>query len=156
MAILKPGDKAPSFSLHDQNDKSVKLSDYLGQKVLIYFYPRADTPGCTKQSCSVRDAKADLGKAGTAVLGISPDAPAKQNKFDLKHNLGFPLLSDPDHAVAEAYGAYGPKVSMGKQTIGIIRSSFLIDEMGNIIQAWLKVSPDESVPNAQQALLTKL
>lgn len=152
MAVLKPGDKAPDFKLLDQNDQPVILADYAGKKVLLYFYPKADTPGCTKQSCSVRDAKADLKKIGVAVLGISPDKPDQQKKFDRKYGLGFPLLSDPEHSIAEVYGAWGPKVSMGKQTVGIIRSSFLIDEKGRVVRAWYKVSPEETVPKAQEAL----
>lgn len=153
MANLKAGDAAPAFALNDQNDQPVKLADYQGKKVLLYFYPRADTPGCTKQSCSVRDAKADLKKVGVAVLGISPDLPDEQRDFDAKYHLGFPLLSDPEHAVAEAYGAWGPKVSRGRQTIGLIRSSFLIDEKGRVIQAWYKVSPEETVEKAREALV---
>jgi len=152
MAQLKPQDKAPPFELLDQEGKTVKLADFKGRKVLLYFYPKADTPGCTTQSCSVRDAMPDLTKAGVAALGISPDSPDKQMKFDRKYNLGFPLLADTEHKVAEAYGVWGEKVSMGKTTIGIIRSSFLIDEKGRLVQAWYKVSPDDTVPNAQEAL----
>lgn len=152
MAQLKPQDKAPPFELLDQDGKTVRLADFAGRKVLLYFYPRADTPGCTKQSCSVRDALPRLAEVGVAALGISPDTPDKQKKFDQKYNLGFPLLADPDHKVAEAYGVWGEKVSMGKTTVGIIRSSFLIDEQGRIAEAWYKVSPDDTVPNAQAAL----
>jgi peroxiredoxin Q/BCP len=152
MAQLKVGDSAPSFELLDQNGKPVRLSDYQGRKVLLYFYPKADTPGCTTQSCSVRDARPDLTRAGVAAIGISPDSPGSQKKFDLKYNLGFPLLSDVDHKVADAYGVWGEKVSLGKKTVGIIRSSFLIDEKGRIRQAWYRVSPDETVPKAQEAL----
>ncbi len=152
MAQLKPGDVAPSFELLDQDGQPVKLADYQGRKVLLYFYPKADTPGCTTQSCSVRDARPDLTKAGAAALGISPDTPDKQKQFDEKYDLGFPLLADVGHTVAEAYGVWGEKVSMGKTTVGIIRSSFLIDEKGKVAQAWYKVSPDETVPKAQEAL----
>jgi thioredoxin-dependent peroxiredoxin len=152
MEQLKPQDKAPPFELLEQEGKAVKLADFKGRKVLLYFYPKADTPGCTTQSCSVRDAMPDLAKAGVAALGISPDTPAQQKKFDEKYNLGFPLLADTDHKVAEAYGAGGEKVSMGKVTVGIIRSSFLIDEEGRLVQAWYKVSPDETVPKAREAL----
>src|SRR5947209_11178406 len=102
---LKPGDKAPAFTLLDQSGVKVKLSDFKGRKVLVYFYPRADTPGCTAQACGLRDVRGDVGD--TAVVGISPDKPAAQAKFDAKYSLGFPLLSDLDHAVAEAYGAWG-------------------------------------------------
>lgn len=152
MTQLKPQDMAPPFELLDQDGQTVRLADFRGRKVLLYFYPKADTPGCTTQSCSVRDARVDLAGAGIDVLGISPDKPDRQKAFDEKYHLGFRLLADVDHAVAEAYGAWGEKVSMGKTTVGIIRSSFLIDEKGLIVQAWYKVSPDETVPKAQEAL----
>lgn len=152
MAQLQPGDNAPQFVLSDQNGVTVKLSDFNGKKILLYFYPKADTPGCTKQSCSIRDALPDLAGLGIDALGISPDKPDKQKKFDGKYGLGFPLLSDPDHAVAESYGAWGEKSMYGKKYDGIIRSSFLIDETGTVIQAWYKVKPLDTVPNAEKAL----
>ncbi len=152
MATLKKGDKAPVFDLIDQDGKHVKLADFKGKKVLLYFYPKADTPGCTKQACSVRDARNDLGELGVIVLGISPDAVEAQKKFDRKHSLEFPLLSDPDHRVAERYGAWGEKKMYGKSFMGIIRSSFLIDEAGKIIGAWYKVSPQNTVPEAKKVL----
>ena len=152
MAQLKVGSKAPAFSLTDQDGKPVSLSQYSGRKLLVYFYPKADTPGCTKQACSVRDAAPALGKQGVAAVGISPDQPAKQKKFENKYGLGFPLLSDPDHRIAQAYGAWGKKSMYGKTYEGIIRSSFLIDEKGRILQASYKVKPQDTVPNAQQAL----
>lgn len=152
MATLKIGDKAPSFSLLDQDGNTVSSKDFQGQKVLIYFYPKADTPGCTKQSCSVRDAQRELSVQGVAVLGISPDKPEKQKKFDDKYSLAFPLLSDPDHAVASAFGAWGLKKNYGKEYEGIIRSSFLIDEQGKIAQVAYKVKPDDTVPKAQAAI----
>jgi peroxiredoxin Q/BCP len=152
MAQLKPGDKAPSFALQDQKGQNVSLSDFAGRKLLLYFYPKAETPGCTKQSESVRDAAAELHGSGVAVAGVSPDAPDKQSKFDQKHSLGFPLLSDPDHKVAVAYGAWGEKSMYGKTYEGIIRSSFLIDENGKIVQANYKVKPLDTVPKAQAAL----
>src|SRR4249919_398232 len=105
MAQLNVGDKAPAFTLLDQGSNKVKLSDFKGRKVLVYFYPKADTPGCTTQACGLRDISGDIDD--TVVLGISPDKPDKQKKFDDKYSLGFPLLSDPDHAVADAYGAWG-------------------------------------------------
>lgn len=148
MAKLQSGDKAPEFTLNDQNSKFVSLKDYKGKKVLLYFYPKADTPGCTTQSCSIRDARVDLEKKGVASIGISPDMPDKQANFDTKYNLKFPLLSDPDHKIADLYGVWGEKTSFGKTSMGIIRSSFLIDEKGFIIKAWYKVSPDDTVPNA--------
>lgn len=152
MNELKPGDKAPDFSLTDQNGNTVSLSDFTGRKLLVYFYPKADTPGCTKQACSVRDARPDLSAAGIAAVGISPDKPDKQKKFDDKYGLSFPLLADPDHAVAEAYGVWREKSLYGKIGLGIIRSSFLIDGNGRIMEAWYKVKPDDTVPNALAAL----
>ena len=152
MPELARGQKAPDFSLSDQNGKTVTLSGFRGRKVLLYFYPKADTPGCTTQSCSVRDARQDLGKLSVDVLGISPDPPEDQKKFDLKYSLGFPLLSDIDHATALAYGVWGEKSMYGKVTQGIIRSSFLIGEDGKILRAWYKVKPEETVPKAQEAL----
>ncbi len=152
MARLQPGDPAPKFSLADQNGKTVKLSDFKGRKLLVYFYPKADTPGCTKQACSIRDHRQDLTKLGVAAVGISPDAPDKQKTFDDKYQLGFPLLSDPDHAVAEAWGAWGEKTMYGKKRMGIVRSSFLVDEKGKLSHIWYNVKPDDTVPKAQQAL----
>ena len=147
MAKLKTGDKAPDFTLLDQESNNVSLSDYNGSKVLIYFYPKADTPGCTKQSCQVSESLPQLGKAGIKALGISPDTPEKQSKFDQKYSLNFPLLCDTDHAVADLYGVWGEKTSFGQTKMGIIRSSFLIDEQGKIIDVWYKVSPEDTVPN---------
>jgi peroxiredoxin Q/BCP len=152
MAQLEPGQKAPTFKLSDQDGNTVKLSDFKGRKVLLYFYPKADTPGCTTQSCAVRDARGDFDGLGVDVLGLSPDAPPKQKKFDDKYDLGFPLLADEDHAVADAYGAWGEKSMYGRKYMGIIRSSFLIDEKGKIAGAWYKVSPKKTVPEAQKLL----
>ena len=148
MAKLNVGDKAPTFSLLDQDGKKVSLSDFKGKKLLLYFYPKADTPGCTKQGCSIRDASGELEKLGMEAVGISPDEPGKQKKFDDKYSLGFPLLSDPDHKVAKAYGAWGKKSMYGKEYEGILRSSFVIDETGKIAQASYKVKPLDTVPNA--------
>lgn len=152
MTILKTGNKAPAFSLTDQNGKKVTLSDFKGNKLLLYFYPKASTSGCTVQAQAVRDAKKQLSDLGVQVLGISPDEPEVQKKFDDEHSLGFSLLSDIDHSVAQAYGVWGEKSMYGKKYMGIIRSSFLIDEHGNIIQAWYKVSPKDTVPNAMSEL----
>jgi len=151
MTRLGPGDEAPDFTLLDQSGNEVSLRDLKGSKVLVYFYPKADTAGCTKQSCSVSENLAVLKSAGIVPLGISPDTPAKQARFDAKYKLGFPLLSDPDHAVADAYGVWGPKTFMGKVYQGIIRSSFLIGKDGAIEKAWYKVKPDATVPNALDA-----
>ncbi|HLD46372.1 MAG TPA: thioredoxin-dependent thiol peroxidase [Desulfobaccales bacterium] len=152
MARLKPGDAAPDFQLPDQHGQTVRLTDFGGGKLLIYFYPKADTPGCTRQACSIRDAREELRDLGLAVVGISPDQPARQQKFDDKYNLSFPLLADPDHRVAEAYGVWGEKTSYGKKSLGIIRSSFLIDAAGKIVGAWYGVKPEDTVPKAQKAL----
>jgi thioredoxin-dependent peroxiredoxin len=150
---LKPGDKAPDFTLLDQHGQPFSLKKSLKERKvwhLIYFYPKADTPGCTTQACGLRDASAELGD--TVVLGISPDKPAKQKKFDDKYGLGFPLLADEDHAVAEAYGVWTEKSMYGRTYMGILRSSFLIDEKGKIAEAWYKVSPKDTTANALRAL----
>jgi peroxiredoxin Q/BCP len=152
MAKLNAGEKAPDFLLKDQNDKDVDLEAHRGKKILVYFYPKADTPGCTKQACNVRDARAELADLGVEVIGISPDTPAKQKKFAEKHDLGFTLLSDQDNKVAQAYGAWGEKSMYGKKYEGIIRSALLLDEEGKIMQTWYKVSPKDTVPKALKAL----
>ena len=147
---LSPGDPAPAFSLLDAGGAEVSLGDFAGRKVLVYFYPKADTPGCTKQACGLRDALPELGDA--AVIGISPDKPAALAKFDTKYGLGFPLLSDPDHAVAEAFGVWGEKKNYGRTYMGIIRSAFLVDEEGRIEQAWYKISPTDTPTRLKAAL----
>ena len=152
MPNLTKGLKAPSFELKDQSGKIVRDSDYRGKKLLLYFYPKADTPGCTKQACSIRDSREELSHRGVSYVGISPDTPQKQKKFDDKYNLKFPLLADTDNSVAKAYGAWGEKSMYGKKYEGIIRSSFLIDAQGKIIEAWYKVKPEETVPKALEAL----
>lgn len=152
MAILETGSKAPVFTLMNQDGEKVRLADYKGKKLLLYFYPKADTPGCTKQACSVSTSRNDLKKLGVDAVGISPDLPDRQMKFDLKYKLGFPLLSDTDSKVARAYGVWGEKSMYGKKYEGIIRSSFLIDEKGKILGAWYKVKPDDTVPLAVAAL----
>ena len=142
---LKPGDKAPAFTLLDQDGNKVKLSDFKGRNVLVYFYPKADTPGCTQQACGLRDVMPKVGD--TAVLGISPDKPAKQKKFDDKYSLGFPLLADEDHAVAEAYDVWTEKSMYGRRYMGILRSAFLVDGKGKIAEAWYKISPKDTATN---------
>jgi len=151
MAKLEKGADAPDFELEDQDGNRVRLIDFRGKKLLVYFYPRADTLGCTKQACSIRDSRADLRKAGIAFLGMSPDTPDKQKKFDEKYQLDFPLLADTDHRVAEAFGAWGEKSMYGKKKMGIIRSSFLIDEEGKILDRWYSVKPLDTVSKALKA-----
>lgn len=141
---------APDFELLDQQNNPVSLSGLRGRKVLVYFYPKADTPGCTTQACGLRDV---LGQVGdTEILGISPDKPAAQARFDTKYGLGFPLLSDPDRATAQAWGAFGEKKMYGKVTQGIIRSAFLVDEDGKIQHAWYKISPKDTPTRLIDAL----
>lgn len=144
------GDRAPAFNLLDQHGEKVRLSSFKGRKVLVYFYPKADTPGCTTQSCGLRDIADDIGD--TVIIGISPDLPAKLAKFDEKYGLGFTLLSDPEHVTAEAFGVWGEKSMYGKKYFGIIRSAFLIDEKGKVAEAWPKVSPKDTPTNLLRAL----
>jgi len=152
MIKLAQGDRAPDFRLQDQDENWVQLSDYRDKKVLLYFYPRANTSGCTKQACFVRDALSELKNHRIEAIGMSPDKPSAQSKFYQKFGLGFPLLSDQDHAVAEAYGVWGEKSMYGKKYMGIVRSAFLIDEKGYIQNAWYKVSPKDTVPNVMKVL----
>jgi peroxiredoxin Q/BCP len=152
VGLLEPGDAAPAFALLDQHGNRVRLEGFRGRKVLVYFYPEADTPGCTTQSCDLRDHREDLAGVSVEVLGISPDRPEEQLAFDRKFGLGFPLLSDPEHETATAWGAWGEKTRNGRTSIGIIRSSFLVDEEGRIERAWYGVKPSETVPNALSAL----
>jgi peroxiredoxin Q/BCP len=142
---LKPGDLSPDLTLLDQHGEPFSLSTSIEQRKvwhLVYFYPKADTPGCTQQSCGLRDVLGDIGD--TVVVGISPDKPAKQKKFDDKYGLGFPLLADEDHAVAEAFEVWTEKSMYGKKYMGILRSAFLIDEKGTIVEAWYKISPKDT------------
>jgi peroxiredoxin Q/BCP len=147
---LVAGGRAPAFNLADQTGTKVRLSSFKGRKVLVYFYPKADTPGCTTQACGLRDIAGDIGD--TVVLGISPDKPEKLAKFDEKYGLGFTLLSDPDHEVAEAYGVWAEKSMYGKKYMGIVRSAFLIDEDGKVAEAWPKISPKDTPTNLLKAL----
>jgi peroxiredoxin Q/BCP len=150
MAQLTPGQTAPGFSLSDQAGNTVDLGDFAGRKVLVFFYPKADTPGCTTQACGLRDVAEEVGD--TVIIGISPDLPPKLAKFDTKHDLGFTLLSDPEHQVAEAYGVWGEKKMYGKVYMGIVRSSFLIDEAGQLEQVWYKISPKDTPAKLLAAL----
>ncbi|RLY94695.1 thioredoxin-dependent thiol peroxidase [Kocuria tytonicola] len=136
---LAPGTAAPAFTLPDAHGKPVSLEDMRGEKVIVYFYPRAATPGCTTQACDFRDSLASLASAGYRVIGISPDEPAALERFAAAQELGFPLLSDPDHRVAEAYGAWGEKKNYGKVYEGLIRSTVVLDETGTVVLAQYNV-----------------
>ena len=139
--MLQVGDKAPDFTLRSDDGAEVSLSDFQGRKVVLYFYPKANTPGCTKQACAIRDAYPGIEAEDAVVIGISPDLQPALTKFRERYDLPFLLLSDPDHKAAEAYGAWGEKRSFGKTSVGIIRSHFGIDEEGRIMEAKLKVRP---------------
>jgi peroxiredoxin Q/BCP len=152
MATLAVGDKAPAFALKDQNGATVRLSSFKGQRVVVYFYPKADTPGCTQQSCNLRDAFPQLKKLKAAVVGISPDPVDKQKKFADKYKLKFPLLADTEHAVAEAWGVWAKKSLYGRSFMGIIRSAFVVDEKGKLAGVFYKVSPKDTVPKAEAVL----
>lgn len=141
-AMPKEGTKAPAFTLNDTNGKEVKLSDFKGKKVVLYFYPKDDTPGCTVEACEFRDTKAQFTKKGAVVLGVSKDDEASHQKFVKKYDLNFALLSDPEHKVIEKYGAWAEKSLYGKKFMGIVRSTFVIDEDGTILKAFPKVSPE--------------
>jgi peroxiredoxin Q/BCP len=149
---LSPGDTAPDFTLPDPDGTLVTLSDLRGGKVIVYFYPAASTPGCTKQACDFRDNLASLHGAGYSVLGISPDKPAKQAKFRDEEKVTFPLLCDPDRTVLEAYGAYGEKTLYGKTVTGVIRSTFVIDASGTVEQAHYNVKATGHVAKLRKAL----
>ncbi len=141
--MLQPGDRAPDFALPDQNGNPVKLSDLRGQTVVLYFYPRADTPGCTTQACGVRNRGEEYRVAGARVLGISPDEVGALEKFAGKYDLDFTLLADPDHAVAEAYGTWVEKSMYGKKYMGVQRATFIIGPGGKITRVFPKVSPKQ-------------
>ena len=142
MSKLEPGAKAPAFTLTDGDGKKVSLSSFGGHKVVVYFYPRDDTPGCTKEACQFNDALSQFEGLGIPVIGISPDKAASHVRFRDKYGLQFPLLSDPDHTVMEKYGAWGEKTMYGKPTTGVIRSTFLINEKGKVARAWYGVKAD--------------
>ena len=148
--LLKPGDPAPPFNLPDQSGQEVSLSGFRGRKVLVYFYPKADTPGCTAQACALRDVLGDVGT--TAVIGISPDPPKRQAAFDTKYSLGFPLLSDVAHTVAESYGVWVERSMYGRSYMGIQRSAFLASEDGTLEKVWYKVAPAATAENLIKAL----
>jgi thioredoxin-dependent peroxiredoxin len=149
---LEAGDEAPDFTLSDADGNQVTLSALRGQQVIVYFYPAALTPGCTKEACDFTASMPELTKAGMTVLGISPDAPAKLQKFRDKEHITFPLLSDPDRAVHEAYGAYGEKMNYGKKTMGVIRSTFLVGADGKIEKAYYAVKATGHVDRLRKEL----
>ncbi len=142
MGTLAAGDKAPDFTLPDQDGKPVSLRDFAGKQVVVYFYPKDDTPGCTKEACQFNDNLQAFKKAKVAVLGISADGAAKHKAFRAKYGLTFPLLTDSDHAVGSAYGAWGEKTLYGKKTTGVIRSTFLVAADGTVARAWYHVRAD--------------
>jgi peroxiredoxin Q/BCP len=155
--VLEPGDEAPDFTLDDQNGEPLTLSDLRGQTVVLYFYPRADTPGCTTQACGIRDRRADYEAAGVRVIGVSPDPVAAVAKFAGKYELDFTLLADPDHAVADAYGTWVEKKNYGRTYMGVQRATFIIDPEGKIAHVIPKASPkthdDRSWPCSRERAL---
>jgi peroxiredoxin Q/BCP len=152
MARLSPGDAAPDFTLPDADGKDITLSDYRGRKVIVYFYPAAMTPGCTKQACDFRDSLSSLKSAGYAVLGISPDKPEKLAKFRERDAVNFPLLSDPTKSTLEAYGAWGEKTMYGKTVTGVLRSTFVLDEDGRVEKAQYNVKATGHVAKLRRDL----
>jgi thioredoxin-dependent peroxiredoxin len=140
--FIEPGAKAPDFTLPAVDGAEVTLHEFRGKPVVLYFYPRDDTPGCTREACAFRDRKAELGQLGAAVLGVSPDDVASHEKFRDKHGLNFPILADVDHKVADDYGAWREKVRFGKRSMGIERSTFLIDADGLVRKVWKRVQVD--------------
>ena len=150
MTTPAEGKKAPAIALPDQNGDQVKLGSFKGRRVLVYFYPKADTPGCTTQACGLRDIARQIGD--TVILGISPDKPSRLRKFDDKYGLGFTLLSDEDHSVAEAYGVWTLKKNYGKEYMGVQRSAFLVGADGKVEKAWPKISPADTPTNLLAAL----
>ena len=151
----KEGNVAPNFAAKDANGETVRLKDLRGQKVVLYFYPKDDTPGCTKEACSFRDAFADFKKRDIKVLGVSIDSEASHKKFAAKYKLPFTLLADPDHSIADAYGVYGEKKFMGRTYLGVKRVTFLIDEKGKVKKVFEKVKPEEHARNVLEAFEQK-
>ena len=143
---IKEGEQAPSFALHDAHGNRVALENFRGKNVIVYFYPKDDTPGCTKEACGFRDLWAEIQRLDTVVLGISPDGSTSHQKFAVKYQLPFTLLSDPDKTVMTAYGAYGEKVMYGKKSMGVIRSSVWVDPDGQVKKHWQRVSRAEAHP----------
>ena len=141
--MVKEGTAAPAFKTTDANGEPVNLKDFRGKKVVLYFYPKDDTPGCTKEACSFRDAFSKFKKQGITILGVSPDSEKSHQKFTAKYKLPFTLLADTDHSIADAYGVYGEKKFMGRTYMGIHRTTFLIDEKGKIKKVFEKVKPED-------------
>jgi len=152
MDWLEVGAKAPAFTLLTDQGTKAKLSDFKGSPVVLYFYPKDDTPGCTKEACAFRDASKELKKLGAVVLGVSPDSSESHAKFRDKYSLNFTLLADPDHALAEAYGAWREKNMYGKKSMGVQRSTYLIDASGKVAKVWKKVSVDGHDAQVLEAL----
>lgn len=146
--MLETGDRAPDFELLNSEGDLIKLADFLGKKVILFFYPKADTEGCTRQACGFRDNFGGIEQADATVVGVSPDQPVDLAKWKKKRNLPFTLLSDPDHEVAERYGVWGEKVNFGKRYMGIIRSHFIIDAEGRLADIQFNVSPENSIERA--------
>lgn len=149
--MVKEGEMAPDFILKHKDGEIMNLSDFQGQKVVLYFYPKDDTPGCTKEACSFRDANSVFEEKNIKVLGVSPDTEASHQKFSAKYELPFQLLSDPDHKIAESYGAWGEKSMYGKKYMGILRKTFLIDEAGKIVKIFDKVNVSEHADEVLEA-----
>jgi len=152
MTRLTSGDEAPAFSLPDQDGNPVALGDYAGRRVVVYFYPADDTPGCTKEACQFNDLVDDYAALGVDVLGISPDGSSEHQRFRAKYGLRITLLSDTTHAVMERYGAWGEKTLYGKKSVGVIRSTFLVDAGGKIERAWYNVHADGHAAKVREAL----
>ena len=153
MAMIQEGKKAPSFELSSSEGGDVSLKDLKGKTVVLYFYPKDDTPGCTREACDFRDSQASLRKKGVVVLGVSGDSLASHEKFKTKYKLNFPLLSDPDKAVAKKYGAWGEKLLYGKKTVGMIRSTFVIDGAGVVRKVFPRVKVDGHAEKVLEAVL---
>ncbi len=152
MSELTIGQPAPDFTATTDNGDPISLSDFRGKRVVLYFYPKDDTPGCTTQACSFRDAYPEIEEKNAVVLGVSPDGSASHQKFRSKYELPFTLIVDEDHAISEAYGTWGEKSMYGKKYMGVIRSQFVIDEVGNLIDVHYKIAPKDSVPDALKIL----
>ena len=152
MSRLEPGDQAPDFALSDENGTTVRLSELAGRRVVVYFYPKDDTPGCTKEACQFTDRFDDYAAAGVEVIGISPDGAASHQRFRAKYGLKVRLLSDPDHAVMEDYGAWGEKTLYGRKSLGVIRTTVLVGADGRVERAWYQVRADGHADRVFEAL----